>query len=337
MRKLYSVLLFACFGSHYSKAQFAPLLGDTTEWCVAYDFVTVLQDPNEHRWVWDDQHYVAAGDSVYGVDTFKIMRNYLGTVVGLIREDTLSGTVYFRGLQGTTQKIYDFSMNLGDTIVINCMPGCSFFQSGVYTVDSVGTMQTQAGPRKYLRLTSPVNTTQNQWGFIPRLEWVEGIGALYDPRYVDDENNYGYPMLIPQSCDNQGTGQMLIRKLRDGITEYSRPCFFSFAFYSPDSDSCIIDYSGSVNELNNAQVVLLVYPNPTHGATTIELGRLFMSEGNLRVYAIDVAGKKIEISAYVQYKGSDVIIPHRLLNAGYYTITVEAEKFTGMARLVVIN
>jgi hypothetical protein len=77
----------------------------------------------------------------------------LPCTIGYMREDTAQQKVYFLDNQGNPEIVlYDFSMQVGDTITLNFYPGG--YTSGVYTLDSIVNVSIYAGTRRAFYLSN---------------------------------------------------------------------------------------------------------------------------------------------------------------------------------------
>lgn len=111
-----------------------------------------------------------------------------------------SGKVYYY-FNGTTltnpttgKLIYDFSLNIGDTISLN-----SYSHYGNYTVDSVSSVQLLNGQiRKFLRLFSSTDT----------LKWIDGIGDIEHGLIYEGDFEGGYEEFV---CHKDSTGNVYLK------------------------------------------------------------------------------------------------------------------------------
>ena len=108
--------------------------------------------------------------------------------LGLIREDTLTGKVYFIRDTSTTEiLLYNFGMQVGQTMLIAFADssvhnggnyagfGYNYFRNGNYKLDSISTINISAGLRKQYNLSCDSN-----YGAVT---WVESVGDLADVLY----------------------------------------------------------------------------------------------------------------------------------------------------------
>lgn len=178
-----------------------PMLGNNVEWRAWVTQAFIMPDvPN---------YFTTSGDTSLGGFTYKKIRYNGGNYLYYMREDSAARKVYGRILtagQQADRLFYEFSLNQNDSVYITWLDG-SFGPSGkngFYDVDSVATINTLAGPRKYMRLSKNGYDVQ---------EWLEGVGHL---------NNY--PMYPWSYCDayDCGSRQEIFCQTRNGIETFER-------------------------------------------------------------------------------------------------------------------
>lgn len=168
--------------------------------------------------------------------------------LGLLREDTTTGSVWYRSLPPYTnpdkdtvdQLIMDMTLKVGDTFFTERVNGL-----GLDTVSIVDSVYIDANNRKHIRFN-------NKIGLAFRFEFIEGVGTTLGMAYRDSNiiNNYG--------AENLG----LICAFHDRVDIYST------TYKALLNNKCIPDVS--VGELTK-QGMLNIHPNPTNGSFTIEL------------------------------------------------------------------
>lgn len=128
----------------------------------------------------DSGYWQVYGDTVFKNINYKHVYDN-GSLVGIIREDTLAQKVYFRTYCDTTPEIllYDFSLQQGDTISYDFpFSAAGNLNSGVFTVDSIRLMYNYTnryGRHFFLSNHDSVGQT---------LEIAEGIGSLNHPIFL---------------------------------------------------------------------------------------------------------------------------------------------------------
>ncbi|HYG53278.1 MAG TPA: hypothetical protein VD905_20405 [Flavobacteriales bacterium] len=172
---LLAFIMFIAFSQ--ANAQYHPMLGDTTRWCHAFSGVPV-------RSLYYLDKLAAYADTAIGANMYKRMwtdASWPSIDIAAIREDTASQKVYIYLYEDNTEYLmYDFSLNLGDTIYY-AMPYSSwgYANPGFYIVDSVATVNIRTGPRKYMRLYNPLNTMTDYNGNVFKPEIIESVGELH--------------------------------------------------------------------------------------------------------------------------------------------------------------
>jgi hypothetical protein len=188
--------------------------------------------------------YNIDGDSTHnGVDYKKLRLNgFANGVVALLREDTMTGRVWYKGvgLGADTNEhlVMDLGMQKGDTIHI-----ATSISSLAKEVDSV---YTQNG-RKHVRFSVPYWGTQQSGNFY--FEFVEGAGTALNFTYKDRRYTYD---------------QWQLCSYHDSVKVHSMPIvdgYFSGNCFPPSSVE---------EEVNDARPVRL-YPNPAGNVLHIEL------------------------------------------------------------------
>ena len=217
--------------SNFSNAQnYIPMLGDFTEWYVGITFEGVSRY----------DFYTAEGDTTIDNHSYKFLNYYHFNKNFVIREDTDSGKVYIRIPAETNLNydylVYDFSLEVGDSIeVINPIAPAPFYP-GIYYVDSIKEMEFYQDIRKVLFL-SQRNERGEHYNFT---YWIEGIGS------ASLVNSPG------EGPDLSGIGVL--------------KCYYkdSQPYYIDNSDTNFSPCTSNFNGLSNFgwHPSLSIYPNP---------------------------------------------------------------------------
>jgi hypothetical protein len=182
MKNLMLFFLFL-FGGIVSKAQYKPMLTDSTIW-------REVNIPN-----WNIQ--VALDTVINGFSYKKLNRGNLP----LLREDTSSKKVYYLWPHSTAEAIlYDFSLMVGDSIFINHSLANGFPNpfDAWYVVDSVLYPMIEGTTRKMLVLITQKSVGPNNYfsGYncSPSncLLWIEGIGSTNRLFYLAEGTIIGF-------------------------------------------------------------------------------------------------------------------------------------------------
>lgn len=129
-------------------------------------------------------------------------------VMGYLREDTIMRRIYFWDIDSAHETLlYDFGMGIGDTVTLRFSNSFSYYQTGVYKLDSIGSFNAQhtASPRKvfYLKKGAGVNQVQ--------LKWVEGIGNMAELIYPYNRFSPWSSGMFPcPEYESPGTDQVLV-------------------------------------------------------------------------------------------------------------------------------
>lgn len=167
MRKLLFILnlllIVPCLAQNYK-----PLLDNFNEWHLTYCYHGCLTDV-----------YYTDGDTIVDGKNYKILDGYhFISRTLLLREELDSRKVYLNlvARTGNTEYLlYDFSLNIGDSIDIKNPISPFPTDGGFYKVDSIVSQELADGNeyRHFYLSPTPTNTISNTTA-----EWIEGIGSL---------------------------------------------------------------------------------------------------------------------------------------------------------------
>ncbi|MBR1775223.1 MAG: T9SS type A sorting domain-containing protein [Bacteroidales bacterium] len=183
-------------------------------------------------------------DTIYNDRTYKQLiasSHYYVSYSLLFRED--SNRVYFVNLGWKDSKeylIYDFNLEVGDTVTIRGLTQISFWEDTFYEVKSTDTIIINGTPLKHLILIDKYNR---------ELEWIEGIGSLSgllhrDGSWVD------------------GATHELLCFSQDGEVLYQ-------SYTAKQYNECFIE--AALDEIDNYDVS--IFPNPTENKVYITTPR----------------------------------------------------------------
>ncbi len=210
---------------------------------------------------------------------------------GFIREDTAAKKVYFRDVLSNPEFVlYNFSMQVGDTIPINFYVN-GYFPSGRYRLDSIGSINILAGSRRVFYLHC--DTCQN-----PRqLTWVESVGFLGDAIYPYSQNMMGC-LYFCQELD-QGFYQQMNCFEHVGKV-YFDSCLHQhiseqlimnpFCTYYVDSCHYCNTCGGGIPEISSVSS-FEISPNPSNGK--INIAMTISQTDDFEIYIIDITGKQV--------------------------------------------
>ena len=145
-----------------------PIVEDGKQWNVLFSYPWNPPEP-QHKYT---DIYKIEGDTLVDGVSYKVMyttRNEDLTgwsVCGVIRETEDRQVLYRRDGSSYDEILYDFSMEVGDTIIMN---GSGFYPDRMFVVET-NEILINGEPRKQIVL-------EYSWG--DQEVWIEGIGSLY--------------------------------------------------------------------------------------------------------------------------------------------------------------
>lgn len=331
MKKIIPVFLLVCFPFLKSFAQYHKMTGDTTKWCLAWSILTVRSDTR----IFEQNSFEAKGDTSISSQTYKKVYTDLGDYYGGVREDSTGQKVYFIGdSHAAEQMIYDFSMDMGDTIVLDLDNNTSNnLHDGNYIVDSVATITIRGGTRKYIRLHNPLNTNTGGNGKPLKLEWIESVGEKHNPFYTVADDAFGFSMMS-YWCNDYSPSLVMNHEINH-TRNYVNVCAAQHVPGDIYSDTCHVSYFSSIKETYLSENVS-VYPNPSDGQQiSLEFTEGLHAAGTLEVNITDVYGRRVYTAA-VNMTGNRININHLALSGGLYLLTVhEQDKIIASEKFVV--
>ena len=145
-----------------------PIVEDGKQWNVLFSYPWNPPEP-QHKYT---DIYKIEGDTLVDGVSYKVMyttrnENLTGwSVCGVIRETEDRQVLYRRDGSSYDEILYDFSMEVGDTIIMN---GSGFYPDWMFVVET-NEILINGEPRKQIVL-------EYSWG--DQEVWIEGIGSLY--------------------------------------------------------------------------------------------------------------------------------------------------------------
>ena len=166
----------------YSQA-YKPILTDSCTWYTTNYFFGYTTDP-----------YFTSTDTIIGNNTYKILDGFHFNNNAFLREDTASRKVYYYQTKGFRANqdilIYDFSLQVGDSMLL-FNPNTPVMDSvGYFTLDSIVMKVIKSGSARMFYLSGP----KNNLGVKAKAEWIEGVGSTFminSGGAAGDLNNYG--------------------------------------------------------------------------------------------------------------------------------------------------
>ena len=150
-----------CFSQGYK-----PILADSCTWYFT-----------NHYFGFDSDGYYVSKDTVLAGNSYKILDGFHFNGNAFLREDTVSRKFYYRQIGGFRANqdilIYDFSLAVGDSMLL-FNPNTPVDDSvGYFTLDSIATRTIKSGTTRMFYLSGPKDGT----GMKARAEWMEGVGS----------------------------------------------------------------------------------------------------------------------------------------------------------------
>lgn len=314
MKKILPVFFLLASGFLQLKAQYHPMLEDTTEWCLHWNFIAVRSSSR----LMEYNRFEAMGDTTMAAQAYKKVWTDGSTYFGAVREDSAAQQVYFvHAGDSTEQLLYDFSLNLGDTLAVdlqNNMSGNMY--DGNYIVDSVSMVNIRGGLRKYLRLHNPLNVNTGPNGKPLDLEWIESVGDLHNTFYTYMYDNFGYGSGTIY-CGTEQESEVFNQE-QNGVRNYVNMCVANNPGGYLHSDTCTIDYAGAVHELNSNLIKTTVYPNPSNGEN-IKLDINGVTGNILTLVVTDMSGKTVWTGTR-QVNAQTIFLGNLSLGNGLYVL-----------------
>lgn len=228
------------------------------------------------------------GDSVVGGVTYEKVND--GSPISLYREDTAGQEIYYRSPSGQETLLYDFALNMGDSVVISWFDSYLLeYENFTFYVDSVSQTAIQSGSRKLLRLHC--NGCDQ-----PSLYWLESVGNLYN--------------LGPLSYNSEGidypTDTITCQQINGAQT-----------FLLSDSTPC--NLTSGIDDLSGSAMQLSFYPNPVQNSITLSASELITN-----VEIINMTGQVVSSN---QYHATMVNVDMAAFPAGVYIMQANGQAY----------
>ena len=166
-----AVIALMMMGGMTMKAQdYHPIVEEGKQWNVLFSYPWNPPEP-QHKYT---DIYKIEGDTLLDGVSYKVMyttRNEDLTgwsVCGVIRETEDKQVLYRRDGSSYDEILYDFSMEVGDTII---MSGSGFYPDWMFVIET-NEILVNGEPRQQIVLEYPFGNGEQE-------VWIEGIGSLY--------------------------------------------------------------------------------------------------------------------------------------------------------------
>jgi hypothetical protein len=334
MKKILLVLVFS-FSVMNVCAQYYPMLDTINRWTYTENQIGVLPPLNERisSTFCNYPYYPYSGlnssmytgnDTIINSMTYKILLAddwSLPCTYGYLREDIASQKIYFLDVMGNPEiLLYDFSMQIGDTININFFTS-GYFETGTYRLDSIGTMTISAGTRRVFYLNCQTCSNSRT------LPWVESLGNLGDVIYPYSQNYEGswFQLFCP---DFPHDYTLFVTCFEHNQKVYYDSCALAnvggcFLYY----DTCHYwNICGDIDELNLLQFSII--PNPSQNKFTVE-SEIEINDAILEIY--NTLGTKIfETTLSSKHQTLNTNLP-----AGIYFVNLRNERNSYNQKLII--
>ena len=222
---IFFFLLLAVAGT--AKAQdYLPLVKDNAEWNIMWQSTSTAHTIRiteslriDGDTLVNDMHYKKVMRKISSETNYWHGSTEYYSLYGLIREEP-EGKVFYQPIdQDTVYLLYDFSMNINDTVVMSWCQGPNPLWDVTIRIDSITTQYIAGMDRRVFYVSSKsTNVPNEEWRWLNT--WIEGIGATEGLLY---------------SCHVTAAG---------GITLHNLLCYHEngdLVYMNPDYDTCFVD------------------------------------------------------------------------------------------------
>jgi hypothetical protein len=297
MKKLLLALSLITFISR-GQTPYNKLLGsNTTDWYIFQDdvpgpayklsSVSSIPLPNYGKYSAHTDTTVLGKDYKKYFDVYTNPSFIFNTHIGYLREDTVARKVYFLDKTTLVENIlYDFSLNVGDSLNLNFPNTSGNFPKGYYKVKLITNVMTRVGLRKQFNLKHVSGSDT--------LKYIESVGSIIHPTYMGQSNYVAgqfitsfsgckYPYNIGLACKYSNNVKFF--QSCTYITAQSYGCIFKY-------DSCNYWNTCSGIKENTLIQKLSLYPNPATNATVLNF---FANEDMvITINVLDVMGRTVK-------------------------------------------
>jgi hypothetical protein len=306
MKKLYTfIIIFIC--SFSCKAQvYYPMLDSVSNvwYYVANVFPVLSPQSSSGNCNYGSASFgvagtlITTGDTIINSTSYKILEQHdpgggNDCRFGYLREDTTAKKIYFvDNIFSPEEILYDFSMQIGNSINLNFFQSFGIYSNGSYTLDSIGLVSIPAGLRNIFFLNN------HAMPFSPTMTWIESVGHTGHLVYSRSANSSGgFFGIFCNDYIDRNFYQMLTCFEHASSKIYFDSCAQANALNNPCvqyQDSCNYwNICGSVEELGSVKS-FTVSPNPAKEEITLTIQTDKKTKADFIVR--DIAGKEIMIS-----------------------------------------
>jgi hypothetical protein len=193
MKKVFLIAAL-CFNALLSSAQYHPMLDSANIWSYTSTMIAIrlpapASDCTYPFYNYSYAKHYTVGDTILGANMYKKVYatdNYNTCLFGFLREDSAAQKVYFHDVNNNPEVVlYDFSMQLNDSINVDFTNDWGYFEDGYFTLDSITTVNIAAGQRRKFFLNC------RTCAYSRTLSWVESVGNQGDVAYPYSMNSGG--------------------------------------------------------------------------------------------------------------------------------------------------
>ena len=315
MKKLYLfILVFVMWSQVHSQGYFPMLDSISNNWYYVSGAIPVRMassapdcDYASASFNYTSDHVYTTGDTVINSFSYKKVEQeqalWSGSLCtfGYLREDTATSRIYFMdNLFSPEILLYDYSLQVGDSIYYDFVVQGFYYTDGYFTVDSISMVNIQAGPRRLFYL----NNHSAPFQPFP-LEWIESVGHPGHVIFTHSANEYWGGGLFSMCND------YLIRDYYQSLTCFehsSQKVFFDSCAHAQAVNNMCFFYADSCNfwnicgslDENGLISEFVVSPNPSSSEVTLIIEANRSDKAVLNVY--DIAGKLMFTGASVTSK-----------------------------------
>ncbi len=345
MKKIILIgILMSCMISIVNAQQYYPMLDTINKWVYGSSICAV--SPHQKSTTsascgypnipsWDYAEIYTTQDTLIDTLIYKTViagdystSNYC--LYGFIREDTAMKKIYFKDTTNNPEMLlYDFSMQIGDTINLHFFNSGNYFENGRYRLDSITSINLPVGARRVFYLKC--DTCAFYYGQ-HLMVWIEGLGFPGDVIYPYSINMTGMcPCHEILNYYNDNYFSQLIN-----CFEHANKVYYD-TLNAALMDTCYYHKvcGGGVPEIKSLSSFEFA-PNPANDAITIEMKISMADDFELDIR--DLKGKQIlkKISFGKLGKGTyQKTVDVSSLPSGMYIIECNAKSGSLYRKLVI--
>lgn len=342
MKKLYFLLSVITIPFALKSQSYIPMLDSVNLWQYNTSMLPVAPPPGPQtasacsygNWYSNSKKQYTSHDTIIDSLSYKIVReetdfNPASCDFGYVREDTAARKVWFRDNAGNPEVLlYDFSLQVADTIPLTFIVNGGLYTNGTYTVDSIL-------PFPIRNTTSRMFCLKNHTAsWSPTLYWVEGVGCLMNAFYLHSMNaSMGMPIFW--QCQYYPQNSYEYMTCFDHVTKvYFDSCKYTTAMNDVCfmvTDSCnYYNICGSIEE-NTLAVEMSIFPSPATDVVNFEIEA--PNTMNLNIIITDAFGRVVKVADQTRITGNvSILIQQDISNlsvGSYYIIlTSEGKTYT---------